>query len=171
MLVGLGRSLAAFRGGASGGVPWEDRRLADAIGLLREVEARIAAPRRLEAAVLAAWDRTQAERSSRRAKELFRRAAAVAAALTITVSLAQLGQTLHRSAQTAAGAARDTRTLLVVGEPILQGEPVRLVRMRVPAATLTGLGVRASAADGSVHVDVDVIVGEDGVARAIRIGM
>jgi hypothetical protein len=61
-------------------------------------------------------------------------------------------------------------TLLIVGEPISEGEQVRVVRMRVPAATLTGLGVRPTAADVA-HVDVDVIVGEDGIARAIRVGM
>jgi hypothetical protein len=60
--------------------------------------------------------------------------------------------------------------LLLIGEPILQGEPVRMVRMRVPAATLTGLGVRPVTGTPGEHVDVDVIVGEDGVARAIRVG-
>ena len=45
-----------------------------------------------------------------------------------------------------------------------------MVRMRVPAATLTGLGVRSVTGTPGEHVDVDVIVGEDGVARAIRVG-
>ena len=162
--------VAAFPGARSREVPWQDARLADAIGVLREAEGRAKAPPRVAAAVLAAWDSTHPERRSTRAGDVLRRAAAVAAAVTITVALAQLGQQLHRSAQTAAEAARDTRTLLVVGEPILQGEPVRVVRMRVPASTLTELGVRSATADTAAHVDVDMIVGEDGVARAIRIG-
>ena len=45
-----------------------------------------------------------------------------------------------------------------------------MVRMRVPAATLTELGVRQVTGTPGEHVDVDVIVGEDGVARAIRVG-
>jgi hypothetical protein len=43
--------------------------------------------------------------------------------------------------------------------------------MRVPASTLTGLGVRSAEMNAAAHVDVDVIVGEDGVARAVRLGM
>jgi hypothetical protein len=60
---------------------------------------------------------------------------------------------------------------MLVGAPILAGEPVRVVRMRVPASTLTTLGVRSLAGEFADAVDVDVIVGEDGVARAIRLGM
>ena len=45
-----------------------------------------------------------------------------------------------------------------------------MVRMRVPASTLTGLGVRPVTGTPGEHIDVDVIVGEDGVARAIRVG-
>jgi hypothetical protein len=36
---------------------------------------------------------------------------------------------------------------------------------------LTSLGVRSTERDAAAHVDVDVIVGEDGVARAVRLGM
>jgi hypothetical protein len=46
-----------------------------------------------------------------------------------------------------------------------------MVRMRVPASTLAGLGVRTISTEPGAQVDVDVIVGEDGVARAIRVGM
>jgi hypothetical protein len=42
--------------------------------------------------------------------------------------------------------------------------------MRVPASTLTGLGVLSITGSPGEHIDVDVIVGEDGVARAIRVG-
>ena len=38
----------------------------------------------------------------------------------------------------------------------------------MPAATLSGLGVRTTASDPADAVDVDVVIGEDGVARAIR---
>jgi len=56
----------------------------------------------------------------------------------------------------------------LVGEPILDGEQVRLVRMRMPAATLHALGVR-STAPATGDVDVDVVVGEDGVARGLSL--
>jgi hypothetical protein len=94
----------------------------------------------------------------------------VAAAVTIATGLGLLGRELQQTTRTPTEAVAESRTLLLVGEPILQGEPVRVVRMRVPASTLTELGVR-SATGNAAQVDVDVIVGEDGIARAIRVGM
>jgi hypothetical protein len=148
----------------------EDYGLADALDALRRAEACMDTPPRVEAAVLAAWDKEQAHRTLSRPRSLWRKAAAVAATIAIAIGLAQLGQQLQRATQRAPERSRDSRTLLLIGEPILQGEPVRMVRMRVPAATLTGLGVRPVTGTPGEHVDVDVIVGEDGVARAIRVG-
>ena len=148
----------------------EDSGLADALDALRRAEACMETPPRVEAAVLAAWDKAHFHRTVSRPRSLWRDAAAVAAAITIAIGLAQLGQQLQRATQRAPERYQDSRTLLIVGEPILQGEPVRMVRMRVPAATLTALGVRSVTGTPGEHVDVDVIVGEDGVARAIRVG-
>lgn len=148
----------------------EDRGLADLLDALRRAEACMETPPHVEAAVLVAWDNEHAHRTTSRPRSLWRDAAAVAAAITIAIGLAQLGQQLQRATQRTPERSRDSGTLLLVGEPILQGEPVRMVRMRVPAATLTGLGVRPVTGTQSGHVDVDVIVGEDGVARAIRVG-
>ena len=148
----------------------DDHDLADALAALRRAEARIEAPPHVEAAVLAAWDSAHALGTARRSRSLWRDATAVAAAVTIAVGLAQLGQQLRRATQPAPGQPGNSRTLLLVGEPILQGEPVRMVRMRVPASTLTELGVRPVTGTAGEHIDVDVIVGEDGVARAIRVG-
>ena len=145
-----------------------DPRLASALDDLREVEAHIEAPPHVETAVLAAWDRTHAQRTASPARRSWQHVAAVAAALTIAAGLAQLGDAL-REAVTTSTTVANNNTLLLVGEPILQGEPVRVVRMRLPASTLAGLGVRA--VTDLAQVDVDVIVGEDGVARAIRVGM
>lgn len=148
----------------------EDYALADALEELRRAEARMATPPHVEAAVLAAWDKAQAYEMASRPRNFWRDAAAVAAAVTIAIGLAQLGQRLQRATPPAPGQSEHSRTLLLVGEPILQGEPVRMVRMRVPASTLTGLGVRSVTGTPGEHIDVDVIVGEDGVARAIRVG-
>jgi hypothetical protein len=151
-----------------------DRDMTKALDALRQAESHVAAPPRLEKAVLAAWDRAHARRAAAKARMLWRRVAAIAAMLTIAAGLGQLGLQLQRSAQTTQTDSQPpdgSRTLLLVGEPILQGEPVRVVRMRVPAATLSELGVRPAEGDVAAHVDVDVIVGEDGIARAIRVGM
>lgn len=147
----------------------EDQGLADALEELRRAEVRMATPPHVEAAVLAEWDRVHAVDMASRPRHFWRDAAAVAAAVTVAVGLAQLGQQLQRATQRAPARPDTSRTLLLVGEPILQGEPVRMVRMRVPASTLTGLGVRSVTGTPGEHIDVDVIVGEDGVARAIRV--
>lgn len=148
----------------------EDHGLADALEELRRAAARMETPPHIEAAVLAAWDMAHPPGMTSRPRNFWRDAAAVAAAVAIAAGLAQLGQQLQRATQSAPGQSDSSRTLLLVGEPILQGEPVRMVRMRVPASTLTGLGVRPVTGTRGEHIDVDVIVGEDGVARAIRVG-
>jgi anti-sigma-K factor RskA len=147
-----------------------DTNLTDLLDTLRQAEAPVEAPLRVETAVLAAWDRAHAQHSRALARNLWRQAAAVAAAVVIAIGLGKLGRELQRTTRPVTAPFDESGTLLVVGEPILQGEQVRVVRMRVPTSTLTGLGVRPAIGDVA-HVDVDVIVGEDGVARAIRVGM
>lgn len=141
--------------------------LESAFDSLREAERRIETPPHVEAAVLAAWDRAHPSRPAAPAR-WWQRVAAAAAMVAIAIGLAQLGRALEQTARTSRPADKSD-TLLLVGEPILQGEPVRVVRMRIPASTLIGLGVRTGSE--LAQVDVDVIVGEDGVARAIRVGM
>ena len=152
---------------------------------LRDEEARVEAPSRLQDAVLAAWDdahspvesgsshvessfsRTGVESGFSRTG-MWQRAGAIAAAVTLASTLTLLGGKLRTEMIPAAPAAA---AMMLVGEPILAGEPVRVVRMRVPVSTLHALGVRSIAGDLADAIEVDVIVGEDGVARAIRVGM
>ena len=54
----------------------------------------------------------------------------------------------------------------------MAGEPIRVVRMRVARSVLGDLGVPSSAPRGPSRgetVDIDVLVGEDGVARGVRV--
>jgi hypothetical protein len=137
---------------------------------LREAEARVTTPSRVEWAVLDAWDAAHSTGHGHRPLwRVWRSVAAAAAALALVFTLTLLGGRLRGLGANPVGDS--VATLFLVGEPILQGEPVRVVRMRVPAATLTTLGVRSLAGEFAEDVDVDVIVGEDGVARAIRVGM
>jgi hypothetical protein len=62
-------------------------------------------------------------------------------------------------------------TMVVLGAPIGGDEPLRVVRARLAWSTLSGLGVRRPFMRGNELVNVDLIVGEDGVARAVRVGM
>jgi hypothetical protein len=148
----------------------DEQRLADTMAALSRSEARAETPDHVEAAVMNAWDSYVGSGFSRTFASSFGRtskhAAALAAGVLLTMTLGRLGQELRDGALT--GGAPEAATLLLVGEPILEGELVRVVRMRMPAATLANLGMRSTLNGPAASVDVDVIVGEDGVARAIR---
>ena len=86
----------------------------------------------------------------------------------------------RRSGVTPAAATRPQRvtntartSLVLVGGPIASNEIVHVVRMRVTRSALTELGI-TDAPPTTVStdmVDVDVLVGEDGVARGLRVGL
>jgi len=67
--------------------------------------------------------------------------------------------------------APKTVNVLLVGTPVTPGEQMRLVRVRIARATLTAMGLRAVGVTDDETVDVDMLVGEDGVARGLRVGM
>lgn len=150
----------------------DERRLDDTLAALRRAESQVETPAHVEGAVMAAWEPPSSVGAATRSPSVgaaFRRPwkyAAVAAGVLLTVTLGRLGVELRDAGVVPAGA--DAPQLLLVGQPILEGEAVRIVRMRMPAATLSGLGVRTTASDPADAVDVDVVIGEDGVARAIR---
>jgi hypothetical protein len=58
-------------------------------------------------------------------------------------------------------------TLVLVGGPMASGELVQVVRMRVERSALSALGITQSGSADTV--EVDVLVGEDGVARGLRL--
>jgi hypothetical protein len=146
-----------------------DDDLLERLHALREVEARVTPPPRLEAAVLAAWDAAHPPATGRTTATFWRAAGAIAAGTLLAASMTLLGGRL-RTVQATTGTTADA-TLMLLGEPILPGEPVRIVRVRMPASALPSLGMRSVTGDLTETVDVDVLVGEDGVARAIKVGM
>jgi len=95
--------------------------------------------------------------------------ASVAAAAVLAISLTAVGGRLRSAAiVTPSHPGETSPTVILVGEPVRDGEQIRLVRMRMPASALHALGVTSTAALGD-DVDIDVIVGEDGVARALSL--
>ena len=142
--------------------------LAALLDALRDAESGDAAPAHVEAAVMRAWDASRAQTPPARLSVLSQ-FASVAAGAVIAAGLTVLGGHLRSTTAVRASLAADTSpTVILVGEPILDGEHVRLVRMRLPAATLHALGVR-STASATGDVDVDVVIGEDGVARGLSL--
>jgi hypothetical protein len=146
--------------------------LADLLRQLREDETRVEPPPELRDAVMDAWNSAPPDSgvvSGFSRTGIWREVAALAAGVVLVVGLTRLGRELQSGV--APPPAATTATLHLIGEPFLEGEPMRVVRMRVPASTLASLGLRSMAGELAETVDVDVMVGEDGVARAIRVEM
>jgi hypothetical protein len=159
----------------------DDTILARALKDLADIEAATEAPSRIEAAVMAHWDRRSRAKADRaRAVRFIRGAATTAAGITLVGAL-MWPRGANESAAVAtppmpapdATAENLTRytTVAVVGGPLMADEPIRVVRMRVERSALGELGISsASRADGNNDsVDIDVLVGEDGVARGVRV--
>lgn len=64
----------------------------------------------------------------------------------------------------------DMRIVLMMfaATPARRGEPLQLVRLRLPREALQGLGVALLEPEAGGMVDLDVLVGEDGLPRDIR---
>jgi len=69
------------------------------------------------------------------------------------------------------GAARVERAVPMVrltADPAFETESLQIVRLRVPRVSLEVFGVALLEPEASVLVDVDVVVGDDGLPRDIR---
>ena len=161
-------------------------RLEQSLRMLSEIEAASETPSRVEAALMARWEAEQdpRRRARQRTRRIVRAATAMAAGVTIFGALAwQHSSTVRLTPETTAGGGIGSSssrtsgddqytTVAVVGGPLMAGEPIRVVRMRVARSVLGDLGVPSSAPRGPSRgetVDIDVLVGEDGVARGVRV--
>jgi hypothetical protein len=136
--------------------------------MLAEIEAGSKTPSRVETAIMARWDAAHAPRTRTRASRVVRGAAATAAGFTLIGALVwQRGSDEPASVPSDSGYT----TVAVVGGPLIAGEPIRVVRMRVARSVLGELGMPSPAQQGAhvETVDIDVLVGEDGVARGVRV--
>jgi hypothetical protein len=149
-------------------------------------DAAITAPPELEGRVLAAWEALQqpqrrSHRPSRR--RLFWAAGAVAGALLLAFALGS-----HRAIPSppasgaAASATRDAgdlhrwpqpmptadAVLTLTADPALETETLQLVRVRMPRLALQAVGVVVSGPNADGFVEMDVVVGEDGLPRDVR---
>ena len=152
-------------------------RLAQSLQVLAAIESASQTPARVETAVMARWDTKQTRRAPSRAKRVVRVATTMAAGITLIGALAWEDNTqvrLKPDTGSAVPLKPDTTytTVAVVGGPLMADEPIRVVRMRVARSVLGELGVPSPAQRGAAQaetVDIDVLVGEDGVARAVRV--
>jgi hypothetical protein len=149
-----------------------DTRLARSLQMLAETEAASETPPRVEAAIMAQWDAAQSSGRLRRTGRVqTARRVAVTTAAGITVVGALVWPRGTNESVNVPVTDRYT-TVAVVGGPLLADEPIRVVRMRVARSVLGELGVPSPAPQSSPSVetvDIDVLVGEDGVARGVRV--
>jgi|SRR5688572_843129 hypothetical protein len=138
------------------------------LGELRASDRKLSAPTRVEHAVLEAWD-SKARATTRQPRPMWVdwRWMAAAASLVLAVVILRVSPVRLTDAE-------DTGLAVSVWEPgweWLDPAPgsLRVVRVRVPSDTLEvhGLAVDAPTQDGLV--DIELIVGEDGLARSIRL--
>ena len=155
-----------------------DARLAESLQMLAEIETASQTSTRVETAVMARWDTEHdpRHRMRTRTRRIVRIATSVAAGITFISVLAwQRGANDVRLPSTLHGPGKPDATyttVAVVGGPLMADEPIRVVRMRVARSVLGELGIPSPAQRGAAQpetVDIDVLVGEDGVARGVRV--
>lgn len=157
-------------------------RLTRSLQMLAEIEAASQTPPRVENAVMARWDAERVRRVPSRTKRAVRVVTAMAAGVTLIGAATWLRSARDPELALGPGTTNQVRlkpdttdaytTVAVVGGPLMANEPVRVVRMRVARSVLGELGVPSPARRGAAPaetVDIDVLVGEDGVARGVRV--
>jgi hypothetical protein len=137
------------------------------------VDAAITAPPALERRVVAAWEALQhpQRRGSRPSPRRLFWAVAVAGALLLAFSLRNhRANTVPAPASLPAmSATRDADAVLALtADPALETETLQLVRVRMPRVALQAVGVVVSGANTEGFVEVDVVLGEDGLPRDVR---
>jgi hypothetical protein len=170
--------------------PLDEEALTRALRALAEAEARVDTPARVETAVMARWDAAHAARGRTATRRLVRTAGAMAAGVTLVGAVAIERELAsgplalpHRpplevpsmprvDAASEINALQSSRKVGPPSESSVEpsrsaDEVVHVVRMRVTRASLRVFGV--SAASPAEMVDIDVVVGEDGVARGVRV--
>ena len=129
-------------------------------------------PPRVDAAVMAAWD----DFANRAASARLRRATArwpvwVAACAGLVIGAVLVtwrtggGDAVGRTAAAPAPLIQDE---LVLVPELDRAGPLTLMRLRMTRREFSRLGVPISNPESDGLVDVEVLVGEDGVARSIR---
>jgi hypothetical protein len=141
-------------------------RLDDAMHRLAGELAEAEVPSHVESAVLAEFGRSQRHR---RVKAWGLAAAAVAASLT-TVWIAR-DRPVRKPATPAVVETEAEQPFVPIPYvlPPAPYERVEIVRMQVPVAALISAGVPVGSADPGAQAEADVLVGQDGRPRAVRL--
>ncbi len=127
------------------------------------------APARVEHALMTEFRRRESQR--RRSRNWWRLLAPVAAAVVVLIVALTLTRQPEVSVEAPAVAARELTTDYIpvgFGMPVGTSEFTQVIRISVPRSEMTQFGLPAFSGGGADRVQADVVLGEDGVARAIR---
>ena len=140
--------------------------LQESLRALAEDESRV--PAHVDAAVMAAWDASRPCQAPKASRPWVPWAAACAAIVMTAVLLTWKPANPGAPSRTAGPAAPLIQQELVLVPEFDRTGPLMLMRVRMTRREFSRLGVPISNPDGDGLVDVEVLVGEDGVARSIR---
>jgi hypothetical protein len=141
--------------------PEQERKVMEALGDLARSEAGLGAPPEVEAAVLTSF-------RARRRPVMWRTWAAAAAAVLVAVTLWFLPS---RPAAQPRAAETEIATEFI---PLQRGwvasdsELTQIVRIRLPRGELRRFGLPVSFDSAAESIRADVVIGSDGIARAVR---
>lgn len=150
---------------------------------LKNDDAATRAPARVRPAVMAAWSSSldvapglaSPPRSRTQWISLVATLAAAAVALVVgALTMRQLDRGVDRPETSAAVplatavALLNADTFQLIADPAFENESFEIVRVRVPRTSLDAMGVGVIGPEVVGLVDVDLVVGGDGLPRAIR---
>jgi hypothetical protein len=140
----------------------------EALRTLAADDRNVAVPASVETAVMLAWDAEHAavaaDRSSRLAARRVALVVAAAAAVVVAATWLQHPPASTPREMTPAGEPG----YVLVPDPLADPASLHVVRLRMRRAGLASLGVPLVNPDADGLVEVELLVGEDGVARSIR---
>ena len=151
-----------------------NERLERAIDQLKAESAASQAPAGIERAVLAEFDRV---RRRNRSIGWVAATGAVAASIAVVLSIVSTREPRAQpdTPTPAAAVSEDAReseqpfVSIPYVAPLGRYERTEIVRMEVPVAALIAAGLPMRTPDAGARAEADVIVGQDGRARAVRL--
>jgi hypothetical protein len=148
-------------------------RLSSALNRLAAESAAAEPPPEVQAALLVEFD-VEFDRERRRKTRSWILAAGAIAASIITILILEYRPLLRRQPHTiyVSGEVRQFEEPFVPIPYIAPPAPyerIEVVRMELPVAALIAAGLPVRTADPGARVEADVLVGQDGRARAVRL--
>jgi hypothetical protein len=152
----------------------EERELRNALWALAREEDRLTTPPRVEARLMQAFDERRSARRDHR--PFFARHVLKAAAVFVLTMLGGYWWT-RGGAERASQQGHSDTPAVVTSWPAtetvawLDSDPgsLQVVRVRVASATLAAQGYALDDADSDGLVELEVIIGEDGMTRGVRV--